>query len=133
MTTPKLVIVWVLRCVAVFIMGQSLFFKFSAAEESVYIFTTLGMEPAGRIGTGIVELIASILLLIPRTSWIGAGMGIATMSGAIFFHLTKLGIEINGDGGQLFLYAIIAFASCLALILIEKEKIQQILPTSFSK
>jgi len=106
---------WILRVLAAVIMLQTLFFKFSGAEESIYIFSTLGMEPWGRIGTGVVELIASVLILIPRTTPIGAILGLGVMSGALFFHLTKLGIEVKGDHGQLFIYALIVFLSCLVL------------------
>ena len=133
MSTSKVIISWVLRVAAALIMAQSLFFKFSAAQESIFIFTTLGMEPWGRIGTGVVELIACVLLLIPRTTWMGAAIGLGTMSGAIFFHLTILGIEVAGDGGQLFIYAIITLVSCLLLLLIEKQKIRQLVKSSFSK
>ena len=133
MVNTKLAISWLLRVVAAFIMIQSLFFKFSGAEESIYIFSTLGMEPWGRIGTGVVELIASVLLLIPRTTWLGAGLGIGTMSGAIFFHLVKLGIEVQNDGGQLFIYALVAWTCCLILLLNEKQKIQYILQSTFSR
>ena len=124
---------WLLRLVAAFIMVQSLFFKFSGADESVYIFSMLGIEPWGRIGTAIVELLASILLLIPGTSWLGAGLGLATMSGAIFFHLTRLGVEVKNDGGQLFIYAIITWVCCLVVVVIEKQKIRHVLQTSFLK
>lgn len=106
---------WLLRVIAAVIMLQTLFFKFTAAPESVYIFSTLGMEPWGRIGTGIGELIASILLLIPATTVYGAVLGTGLMSGAIFFHLTKLGIEVQGDSGQLFAYALIVLCCCLVL------------------
>ena len=133
MVNTKVVISWALRLVAAFIMVQSLFFKFSGAEESIYIFSKLGMEPWGRIGTGVVELIASVLLLIPRTTWLGAGLGVGTLSGAIFFHLTKLGIEVQNDGGQLFIYALVTWVCCLILLVIEKEKIQYLLQSTFSK
>ena len=123
MPTPKLIITWILRLVAAFIMVQSLFFKFSGSEESVYIFSTLGMEPWGRIGTGVVELIASALILFPRTTWLGAGIGLGTMMGALFFHLTTLGIEVRNDGGQLFIYAAITAVCCLILLFFEKEKV----------
>lgn len=109
------ILFWILRVLAAVIMLQTLYFKFSGAEESIYIFSTLGMEPWGRIGTGVVELIASVLLLIPRTTPIGALLGLAVMSGALFFHLTKLGIEVKGDHGQLFIYALLVFISCLVL------------------
>ncbi len=106
---------WILRILAAIILLQTLFFKFSGAEESVYIFSKLGMEPWGRIGSGIIELIASILLLIPRTTAIGAVLGLGVMSGALFFHLTRLGIVVKDDHGQLFAYALLVFFSCAIL------------------
>jgi uncharacterized membrane protein YphA (DoxX/SURF4 family) len=109
------VLLWVLRVIAAVIMLQTLFFKFTAAEESVYIFSKLGIEPWGRIGTGIGELIASILILIPATTAFGALLGLGLMSGALFFHLTKLGIVVMNDSGQLFIYALLVFVSCLIL------------------
>jgi uncharacterized membrane protein YphA (DoxX/SURF4 family) len=106
---------WILRILAAIILLQTLFFKFSAAEESVYIFSTIGIEPWGRIGSGVIELIAAILLLIPRTTAIGAVLGLGVMSGAIFFHLTRLGIVVKDDHGQLFIYALLVFFSCAIL------------------
>lgn len=117
------IIIWGLRLVASVIMLQTLFFKFSAAPESVYIFSTLGMEPWGRIGIGILELIASVLVLIPRTTGFGALLGVGVMSGALFFHLTKLGIVVMGDGGELFIYALLVFLSCLVLLVIYRSQI----------
>ena len=114
---------WTLRIIAAFILLQTLFFKFSAAEESVYIFSTLGMEPWGRIGSGILELIASILILYPRTTFIGAALGAGLMGGAIFFHLTKLGLVVKNDGGQLFIYALLVFASCILLLIIYRKQV----------
>lgn len=95
-------LLWAVRIVAAVILLQTLYFKFLAQPESVYIFSTLGVEPWGRIGSGVVELIASVLILIPRTSWIGAGIGLGVMAGAILSHLTILGIEVQGDGGPVF-------------------------------
>lgn len=117
------IILWVLRIVVAFILVQTLFFKFSAAPESVYIFETVGIEPWGRIGSGVVELIASILLLIPKTTWAGAVLTLGTISGAIFFHLTKLGIEVKGDGGQLFIMALVVFFSALVILLLTRKQI----------
>lgn len=114
---------WVLRIIAALILLQTLFFKFSAAEESVYIFSTLGMEPWGRIGSGVLELIASILILYPRTTFIGAALGAGLMSGAIFFHLTKLGPVVKNDGGQLFIYALLVFVSCVLLLIIYRRQV----------
>lgn len=108
----KLIVSWVAAIVAALIMLQTLFFKFTAAEESVYIFTKMGIEPWGRIGSGIAELIASFLLLVPSTRWFGASLGMGVMAGAILSHLTVLGIEVKGDGGLLFFYAVIVFATC---------------------
>lgn len=117
------IIAWVLRLIAAIILLQTLYFKFTASEESVYIFSTIGMEPWGRVGSGVFELIAALLILFPKTTWLGALLGIAVMSGAIFFHLTKLGLVVKNDGGQLFIYALLVFISCLALLIIYKNEI----------
>lgn len=130
MTKISNMVAWVLRLTAAFILVQSLFFKFSGAEESKYIFSTLEMEPWGRVGTGVIELVASVLLLIPRTTWAGAIIGLGTMSGAIFFHFTVLGIEVADDGGQLFIYALVTWVCSLALLLLEKQKIKILLKTA---
>jgi putative oxidoreductase len=112
------------RIIAAIIMLQTLYFKFTAQPESIYIFSTLGLEPVGRIGSGIAELMASILLLIPFTSWIGAILGVGIMAGAIFSHLTILGIEVQGDGGQLFIMALITFICCLFVLFYERAKVR---------
>ena len=96
------IIAWICRVAAAVILLQTLFFKFTAAPESVYIFTKVGLEPWGRIGSGIAELIAAILILVPATTWLGAGLALAVMAGAIFSHLTVLGIVVMDDGGLLF-------------------------------
>jgi len=110
------IILWIFRILAALIMLQTLFFKFTADPQSVHLFTILGMEPWGRIGTGVLELIASLLILYPRTTPYGAVLGLGLMAGAIFFHLTKLGIKFDGDY-VLFAYAVIAFVSCAVLVL----------------
>ena len=115
-SVQKKIAYWILRLIAGAIMLQTLFFKFSAAPESVYIFSTLGIEPWGRIGTGVLELIASILILIPATTAFGALLGSGLMSGAILSHVTKLGIAVQGDHGRLFLYACLVSISCLILL-----------------
>lgn len=125
--------IWTLRILASLILLQTLFFKFSGAEESIYIFSTLGMEPWGRIGTGVLELIASVLILYPRTTFIGAALGAGLMAGAIFFHLAKLGIIVRGDGGLLFIYALLVFISCLALLIIYRKGLNNILKLIFNK
>jgi uncharacterized membrane protein YphA (DoxX/SURF4 family) len=117
-----LIITWILRLLAALIMLQTLYFKFTAHPQSVALFTTLGMEPWGRIGTGVVELIASLLILYPRTTGWGALLGAGMMSGAIFFHLTKLGIKFDGDY-VLFIYAVTAFACCAALLVIYRRQV----------
>jgi len=96
-----------LRIIVAIILIQTLRFKFTAHPDSVYIFTKVGLEPFGRIGIGILELIAAIFILIPKTVWLGAGLTFGIISGAVFMHLTMLGIEINGDGGILFYTAIL--------------------------
>jgi uncharacterized membrane protein YphA (DoxX/SURF4 family) len=125
----KNIIFWVLRLIAAVIMLQTLFFKFTASLESVYIFSTIGMEPWGRIGVGIQELIASVLLLIPRTTAFGAVLGLGLMAGALFFHLTVLGIEVQGDSGLLFTYALLVFACCLVLTIAYRAQILNLFKT----
>ena len=110
------IILWIFRILAALIMVQTLYFKFTAQPESVHLFTTLGMEPWGRIGIGTLELIASVLILLPRTTPYGALLGMGLMAGAIFFHLTKLGIKWDGDY-TLFTYAVITFVSCGVLVI----------------
>ena len=124
---------WIIKLIAVVILLQTLYFKFSGTEESIYIFSTLGMEPWGRIGSGVLELIASILILYPRTTFIGAALGTGLMSGAIFFHLTKLGIPVRGDGGQLFIYALLVFISCVILLFICRKELMDTVKLIFTK
>ena len=119
--------IWIVKLVAVVILVQTLYFKFTGAEESVYIFQTLGVEPLGRIGSGVVELIASILILIPRTTLLGALMALGTMAGAIFSHIFVLGISVKDDGGTLFTLAIITLICCLILVYDQKNKIPDLL------
>lgn len=128
----KKVFFWVLRLVAAAILLQTLHFKFGGEPESVYIFTKVGMEPYGRIGSGVVELIASILLLIPAVTAFGALLALGTMSGAIFFHLTTLGIDVQGDHGQLFYMGVAVWISCLVLLIANKEQVLK-LPGRFLK
>ena len=132
LTTPVLVVSWICRIAAAIILLQTLFFKFTAAPESVYIFTKLGtfvhtylpfasigtVEVSGRIGSGIIELIAAVLLLTPRFAWAGAILAMAATGGAIVSHLTFLGIEVQGDKGLLFFLAIaVLVTSAIALYL----------------
>jgi hypothetical protein len=112
-----------LRLIAAAIMLQTLYFKFSAAPESVYIFTQVGIEPWGRIGTGVAELVASLLLLVPRTIVLGALMSAGIMLGALVTHLFVLGIEVQGDGGQLFIYALIVLVASAVLMVIHSDQL----------
>lgn len=99
----------ILRIIVAVILLQTLFYKFTAHQDSVFIFSQVGMEPYGRIGIGVLELISAILILIPTTIWIGASLTIGVLAGAIFFHLTKIGIQVQGDGGLLFYMAVTTF------------------------
>src|SRR5688572_8317305 len=121
---PKLQILsWVLQVAVAGILLQTLFFKFTGAEESVYIFSTLGAEPAGRIGSGVVELAAAVLLLIPTTVPVGAALAIGVMSGAILSHLTILGIEVKGDGGLLFALALTVWVSAAVVLFLRRGEL----------
>lgn len=112
-----------LRIIVAFILIQTLRFKFLAHPDSVYIFEKVGLEPLGRIGIGFLELIAGILLLIPKTVWIGATLTIGVIGGAIMMHLTKLGIQINNDNGLLFATAILTFALSIIVLYLYKKDI----------
>ena len=116
------VIDWVVRFAASVILLQTLYFKFTGAPESVWIFEQMGAEPIGRIGSGVVELIAAVLLLIPSRAWMGAVIALGVMAGAIGSHLLVLGIEVQGDGGTLFGLALtVALCSAVALWLHRKD------------
>lgn len=121
-TTVK-VVSWIPRLTAAVILLQTLYFKFTGAPESVYIFTKVHAEPWGRIGSGVTELVASVLLLTPRYTWLGSLLAIAATAGAILSHLTLLGIEIQGDKGLLFALAIIVFLASIINIYLHRKQI----------
>ena len=114
---------WALQLIVAGILLQTLFFKFTGAAESVYIFSTLGAEPWGRIGSGVVELIAALLLLYPATITLGALLSLGVITGAIVSHLTVLGIEVQGDGGLLFFLALAVFVASAAILVLRRGDI----------
>jgi putative oxidoreductase len=116
---------WALRLIVAVILLQTLFFKFTGAKESVYIFSTLGMEPWGRIGSGVFELVASVLLLIPGTVTVGAALALAATGSAILFHLTRLGIALPavGDRGELFALAVVVVVCSLGVLLLHRQEL----------
>lgn len=113
----------ILRIVVAVLLLQTLYFKFSAHPDSVYIFTQVGLEPLGRIGIGVLELISAILILNPKTIWAGATLTIGIISGAITIHLTQLGIAINNDGGLLFYMALLVLILSLIILINERKSI----------
>ena len=123
MDNKKKIISWVVTLLIAVILLQTLYFKFTGAEESKFIFKTLGLEPWGRIGSGIAELIAVILLLIPRTRALGALLALGIISGAIFSHLTKLGIVVQNDNGLLFKLALGVFTGSLILLFLHRREL----------
>jgi len=128
LSKPETIVSWVLQVVVAGILFQTLFFKFTGAEESVYIFTKLGLEPWGRIGSGIVELLAVILLLIPSTAALGAILSLGVISGAIMSHLTTLGIDVKGDGGLLFGLAVTVFVASVIVLAIRRHEVPVVGP-----
>lgn len=114
----------ILRITVALILIQTLRFKFTAHPDSVYIFSTLNLEPYGRIFTGVIELIAGVLLIIPKTIWIGATITIGIISGAIFSHIALLGIEVNNDGGILFATAITTFILSTVILILHRKEIR---------
>lgn len=123
MNRTQTVISWILQVITAGILFQTLFFKFTAAEESVYIFTTLGLEPWGRIGSGVAELIAGVLLLVPRTVTWGAALSLGVICGAIMSHLTRLGIVVKDDGGLLFALAVGVFLASVAVLILRRREL----------
>ena len=126
MSSTLLIVSWACRIIVAVILLQTLFFKFTGAEESKYIFTTLlgpDLEAFGRVGSGLVELLAAILLVIPRTAWLGAFLSLGTISGAILSHLTMLGIVVKDDGGLLFALAVTVFVLSSILVLIHRREL----------
>ena len=119
----KTIILWITKIVVAAILLQTLYFKFTAHHDSIYIFEKTGLGAAGRIGSGVAELIVAILILIPKTAWLGGLGAIGMMTGAIFFHLTSLGTEVNNDGGLLFRLALIVFVGGIYIVLRHKEDI----------
>jgi uncharacterized membrane protein YphA (DoxX/SURF4 family) len=114
---------WTCRVASAVILVQTLYFKFSGAEESIYIFTKVGLEPWGRIGSGVAELIAAVLLFVPGLVWLGAGLAMGLMCGAILSHFTILGIVVENDGGLLFALAWIVFLCSAVLLYLYRRKI----------
>jgi hypothetical protein len=130
LTRPQHAVSWLLQLAVAGILLQTLFFKFTGAEESVYIFSSVGrfvgvsaVEPWGRIGSGGIELIASILLLLPATASLGAMLTIGVMGGAIASHLLILGIEVKGDGGLLFGLALAALIGSAIVLILRRTEI----------
>ena len=117
------IVSWIARLAAAVILLQTLFFKFTGAPESIYIFQKLGAEPWGRLGTGSLELVTSILLLIPATAALGGLLAVGVMAGAIMSHLTILGIEVQGDGGLLFTLALVVFVCGLVVLWIHRREL----------
>src|SRR3954453_16739795 len=128
MTKAQTITSWILQLIAAAILFQTLFFKFTGAEESRYIFSRLGLEPWGRIGSGVVELIACILLLHPRTVAVGAILSRGVISGAIVSHLTRLGIVVQNDGGLLFALAIAVFVGSGVILFLRRAELPVIGP-----
>ena len=123
----RTVVSWVLRLAAAAILGQTLFFKFTGAEESRFIFSAIGMEPWGRYAVGFTELVAAVLLLLPRSAGLGGLLGLGVIAGALFFHLTVLGVEVQGDGGTLFYLALAVFACCAGVVWLHRTELLTLL------
>ena len=124
------IIIRVLSIAAAIILIETLYYKFSAHPDSVLLFTTLGVEPWGRIGLGIVELITAILLIVPRTTAIGSAIGLGIISGAIFSHLFIIGINFNNDGGALFTLAMVVFVCCAIVAFMKKDELLALIKRS---
>lgn len=116
-------LVFLIKVAVAIILIQTLYFKFTAHPDSVYIFSVLGLEPYGRIGIGVMELITAIMLFIRRTEIIAILLSLGLMAGAIFSHLTKLGFIVNNDGGLLFSLALIVLMLSVVLLWLKRQVI----------
>ncbi len=128
LSRPARIASWTAQLVAAGILGQTLFFKFTGAPEAVELFTQLGVEPFGRIGSGLVELLAVVLLLTPRFASLGALVALGTMGGALFSHLTVLGVVFKdqngvGDGGALFSMALVTTVAALVIGYVRRREL----------
>jgi len=130
LSKAQAVVSWTAQLTVAGILLQTLFFKFTGAEESVYIFTTLGrfvhvagVEPWGRIGSGVIELIAGLMLLVPGTALLGAGLAMGVMAGSIASHVLVLGLKVKGDGGLLFALALTAFVGSVVVLVLRRSQI----------
>jgi hypothetical protein len=123
----KNVISWILRLTVAVILLQTLYYKFTAHPDSVHIFSALGVEPYGRIGLGVIELITAILVLWPRTQLYGMILSLGIISGAIFSHLLVLGVNVQNDGGGLFTLAIIVLIACVIYLFMHKDEVRKLI------
>lgn len=129
----KNIISWLLRLTVSIILLQTLYFKFTAHPDSVHIFSELGVEPWGRIGLGIIELITAIMIFIPKTKILGMVNSLGIMKGAILSHVMVLGINVSNDGGTLFGLAIIVFSAALLYLFLNKNELLALINTLKSK
>lgn len=123
LSKPAGTVAWIAQIGVAVILAQTLFFKFTAAPESVYIFSTLGLEPWGRIASGAAELVAALLLVIPATAALGALIALGVIVGALGAHLTRLGIEVQGDGGLLFGLACAVFVGSALVVWLRRGEL----------
>lgn len=127
--TTKKYVIFILQLIIAISHLQTLRFKFTAHPDSVYIFSQLNLEPYGRIGIGIFELIIAILILIPKTKIIAGMLSIAVITGAIVSHLGPLGVEVQNDNGILFYFALFVLASTLLFLWLQKEEVKLMFTT----
>ena len=130
LTARQRLICWILALIAAGIMIETLFFKFTAAPESVFIFKKMGTEPWMRWVQGVWELLASIGLLLPRWRWAGAILTTGAMSAAILSHLTWLGYAVQGDHGLLFCMALVTFTCGVSIMWVYRHHIPGYVPAA---
>lgn len=133
LSKPAVVTSWLLRLMVAGILLQTLYFKFTAAPEAVYIFSKLGLEPWGRIGSGLAELAAAVLLSVPRTGTLGALLSAGIISGAIVSHMTKLGIVVQDDGGLLFILAMVVFIGSVLILALRYAELGRFVQRVFNR
>ncbi len=81
------IIGWVLTTILGLLFGMSAFIKISQNPEAVAQAAAIGINAGTYQVIGIIEILALILFIIPRTAIIGSLLLVAYMGGAIVTHL----------------------------------------------
>jgi len=111
--------------------GRNVVFPTLAEKSGYYL-----LEPTGRYVVSLLEVLAALLMILPWTRRIGAGLAVLVTAAAVGAHLTPwLGIQVpisaapaaDGavtptDGGQLFYLSLGLLVASLVLFFVHPGK-----------